>query len=273
MPDNRIRLLTQQDLGFAQSLRAIAGWNQTDRDWLRILEYSPEGCFLCEHDGQAVATATTVCYGNHLAWIGMVLVQPQFRRKGIATFLLEHCLDYLLHQKEVQCVKLDASPDGKEVYGKLGFQQEYELSRWAGKSSLHSSESEMHSWICNNDLDLKAFGINRQGYLKKLKEDSLTICEVDTGLGMLRNGSNKKYLGPIIAQNPETGRSLVMTLLNTSASATPIYWDIPEDNVPAVELALELKFKRERTLNRMWLGQPVPSDPTLQWAISGPETG
>ena len=273
MSDNRIRLFTKQDLGFAQSLSAIVGWNQTNEDWLRMLESSPEGCFLCEHNGQPAATATTVCYGQELAWIGMILVHPDFRRGGIATLLLEHCLDYLLNQKQIQCVKLDATPAGKAVYEKIGFQEEYEISRWSGESERYLNEPKLSGSKCHYALDHKVFGVDRHEYLQKLKQDSYEVYQSDSGFGMIRDGSNKNYLGPIIANNSEAGRALVMNLLNAIAPPTPVYWDIPEDNIPAVQLAKELNFKRERTLIRMWIGKPVPSDSTLQWAISGPETG
>ena len=273
MPDNRIRLLTQQDLEFAQSLRAIAGWNQTDQDWVRMLEYSPEGCFAYEQDGQPVATATTVCYSHELAWIGMILVHPDFRRRGIATFLLEHCLNYLLNQKQVQCVKLDASAEGQTIYEKLGFKEEYALSRWGGHSKQLSDCSAQKGTWPQETLDHEAFGVNRQEYFHKLSKDSLHTLNWRTGFGMIRDGSIKKYLGPIIAKNQETGRALVTNLLNTIPSSTLIFWDIPEDNLPAVQLAEELNFRRDRSLLRMSIGKHVSSNPNLQWAISGPETG
>ena len=271
MADKRIRLLTEQDLKFAQNLRSIAGWNQTDRDWIRMLEHSPEGCFLCEYEGEPVATATTVCYGQSLAWIGMILVHPNFRRKGIARFLLEHCLDDLLNQKRIRCVKLDASQEGQPMYEKLGFREEYVLSRWAGQTQVMDAPSPQVSKFPQH-LDQQAFGADRQDYLQKLSEVSLQAIEWEAGFGMIREGSNKMYLGPIVAQTEEAGRSLVANLMKVTPSAS-IYWDIPEDNSSAVQLAEELHFQRERPLLRMWIGQLVASDPNLQWAISGPETG
>ena len=49
----------------------------------------------------------------------MVLVDPQQRRQGIATRLMNVALDYL--KDKVATVKLDATAEGKPVYEKFGF--------------------------------------------------------------------------------------------------------------------------------------------------------
>ena len=124
-----LRLLTPADLPFADSLRALVGWNQTIRDWQRFLALQPDGCFLAEWDGSPAGTATTICYGTDLAWIGMVLVHPDYRGRGIGTALLQHCIDFL-RQRQVRCIKLDATPQGQPLYTSLGFCMEWPLSRW-----------------------------------------------------------------------------------------------------------------------------------------------
>jgi GNAT superfamily N-acetyltransferase len=125
----RIRLLTRADLPFADSVRAAAGWNQTVADWERFLVAEPEGCFLAEWNGEPTGTATTFVYGSALAWIGMVLVHPDYRRRGIGRALLEKCIGHL-RQRGVRCIKLDATPAGKKVYDGLGFKDEWTLTRW-----------------------------------------------------------------------------------------------------------------------------------------------
>src|ERR1051325_11798619 len=125
----RLRLLRATDLSFADSLRAQAGWNQTRADWQRFLAIEPEGCFLAEWNGAPAGTATTTAYGSKLAWIGMGLVHSDHRRRGIGRALLERCVQYL-QARDVRCVKLDATPPGKQVYDGLGFKDEWLLTRW-----------------------------------------------------------------------------------------------------------------------------------------------
>src|SRR5437016_1608350 len=133
-----LRQMTPADLTFADSLRALAGWNQTLDDWKRLLALSvidlslPDseaGCFIAEWQGASAGTATTICYGNELAWIGMVLVHPDFRARGIGRALLNRCLEYLQH-RGIRCIKLDATSQGKLLYDQLGFHEEWSLTRW-----------------------------------------------------------------------------------------------------------------------------------------------
>src|SRR5689334_13481661 len=90
-----IRRLSQGDIPAAMRLKELAGWNQSDRDWQRLIELEPEGCFAAWVGDHMVATTTTTTYGQALAWVGMVLVAPEYRRLGIATSLMRQALGYL----------------------------------------------------------------------------------------------------------------------------------------------------------------------------------
>jgi hypothetical protein len=54
----------------------------------------------------------------------------------------------------------------------------------------------------------------------------------------------------------------------------PVYWDIPDANLPASNLAKELGFAPQRSLVRMfWGGQGPPFQPERQFGIAGPAMG
>src|SRR3954465_3999251 len=135
-----LRYLTGADIPFADSLRASAGWNQTPGDWQRFIELSPRGCLLAECEGRPVATATTINYGRELGWIGMILVHPDVRRRGIARVLMQHSIE-ILQTAGVKSIKLDATPAGREVYLRMGFKDEYTLTRYEHDSATPKSMS------------------------------------------------------------------------------------------------------------------------------------
>ncbi len=120
----QLRLMTVDDIPEAMRLKDLAGWNQTAADWERFLSANPEGCFVAERDGRVVGTSTTIVYEGRFAWIGMVLVEEQFRGQGIGTVLLERAIGYLDY-RNIPCMKLDATPQGRILYEKLGFLSEY----------------------------------------------------------------------------------------------------------------------------------------------------
>jgi ribosomal protein S18 acetylase RimI-like enzyme len=281
-----LRPLRLEDLNFADSLRSLAGWNQTHVDWKRMLALAPEGCFLAEWHGEAAGTATTTTYGPDLAWIGMVLVHPKFRRRGIGRALMEHCLDYL-EGRRVRCCKLDATPLGRSVYAGLGFQDEWTLRRWEGPplpSPPTSPPAAIRSWrefdaAVVEPVDAAAFGVSRRALLEALSEHSLGRMVIESeggqvcGFGLLRQGSLADYLGPVTAVSSE-GASPLLEQLLASAPGEKVIWDIPDQNAPAVAWASSHGFTPARTLIRMFRGENrAPGNPRRQFAIAGPEVG
>jgi len=99
-----------------------------------------------------VGSVATIRYGQNLAWIGMVLVDPVHRQQGIGRRLLEEAGQIL---KDENCVKLDATPAGRHVYTKLGFKEEYELSRLSARSfnAQHLTSYPTTTVLAANELE------------------------------------------------------------------------------------------------------------------------
>ena len=275
----KLRYLTESDLPFADSLRGIAGWNQTLKDWQRFLALSPHGCLVAESEHRPVATAVTVAYGNDLGWIGMMLVHPDFRRRGIARVLLQHCIE-ILQSARVKSIKLDATPAGREVYLKMGFKDEYTLTRYQTDSAKASATDQNIRPARTDDfqkiisLDQAATGALRENLLHRLIEDAsrTLVHETNgelTGFGILRPGSLASYLGPIVAADPAHAQSLASAL--TSGKT---FCDLPDRLPPAADWAKANNFTPQRTLTRMYLGQNVqPTAPHAYFAIAAPDLG
>ncbi|MDA7921114.1 GNAT family N-acetyltransferase [Verrucomicrobiales bacterium] len=271
MATEHIRLLQLSDIPFAQRVRKIAGWNQTDADWDRLIRFEPEGCFLIECEGTPAGTATTTVHHDEVGWIGMVLVHPDFRRRGLATNLLNECINYL--KPRTKSIKLDATPAGMLVYEKLGFAEETRLHRWEGKGTA-SARPEGGGSELPLELDKLAFGADRSEFLMRLAQSSEVHTRSDRdGYGMIRKGINASYLGSVVARVPKVGREIVEALLSQANDAA-VYWDILDENLPAMKLAEKRGFERQRELIRMRLGaKGFEGDLSRQWAITGPETG
>lgn len=273
-----IRPLTLADLPAADAIRQAEGWNQTLADWNRLIAHAADGCFVATDRGRVVGAVSTTSHGNQLAWIGMMLVHAEFRRRGIGRQLMNVALEYLA-ERGITCVKLDATPAGRPVYSKLGFREEAKLQRWFRDQpplSLPSSTGAASSvrWEQISPLDRMAFGADRTSWCAALCRDS-SVVSVSSGnrvqgIGMLRAGSRVPYLGPIVAESASVGCSIAAQLVTASGG---VFWDIHSSNHAAVESARTLGFEPVRDLYRMWRGSPVAEDPLLQFAITAPETG
>src|SRR5512143_376832 len=118
-PIEKIVPLETSHIPFVMRLNEAAGWNQTEKDWTRVISVEPEGGFALFTDGVLASTATAVCFGRSLAWIGMVLTDPAFRGRGYARRLMEHALEFL-GRRGMEWIKLDATDMGRPLYLKLG---------------------------------------------------------------------------------------------------------------------------------------------------------
>ena len=122
----RLRLMTRADIPFGMRLEGAAGWNPTADARGAFLRLRPGGAFVAEIAGRPVGTVTTVDYEGGFGWVGMVLVEPEVRRRGVGTRLLAAGIESLAG---CGAVRLDATAEGRELYLRLGFHDEYGLSR------------------------------------------------------------------------------------------------------------------------------------------------
>jgi GNAT superfamily N-acetyltransferase len=282
-----LRVMTEQDIPVGLRLNTLSGWNQTAVDWHRFLDNSPGGCFVMEHDSKVVGTATTISYENRFAWIGMVLVDPEYRKQGIGTELLRKTIEYL-DQLHIPTVKLDATPLGKPLYQKLGFVPEFEIERLVLKrpseaastalrlTRTHVGKVEMEPVV---RIDREVFGANR-GFLlhslfREAPELALSVREdgPPQAYAFGRRGAFADHLGPWTATSRESAEELLRGFLARSSRETLIV-DCVKSNVVACELLSACGFAPSRPLTRMTRGpNTFPGSPDLMWAILGPEFG
>lgn len=275
-----IRTMSAADLPLGMRLKSQAGWNQTPADWQRVFDLEPAGCFVAECDGEPVGTTAAVVFGR-VAWIMMVLVDEAFRGRGIGTRLMQHALDYL-HARSVPTIRLDATPLGRPVYERLGFQAEYELARFehAGiRQSAAGSESvgpEQLDAICA--LDRQATGTDRSRLLTRLYAERPSAFaavfrgEEPVGYRAFRTGARATQIGPVVAASAEAGRALLDGTV-AECGPVPIFIDIPLDNGPAIQWAQTGGLTLQRHLTRMWQGERISDRPAQLWASFGPEKG
>ena len=281
--DIRIRRMRPGDIAAGMRLKSIAGWNQTDRDWKLFLDVNSDGCFVAVCAGGVVGTVTTIIYENRIAWIGMMLVDPAYRRRGIATRLINHAVAWLGPDITV---KLDATPLGKTVYDRLGFVEEYTLCRISADSvatdTVHPtgispvSSADLEALI---SLDRTAFGAGRSTVLESLFRNSSGLawkCSRDgllTGYCMGRPGTDFRQIGPVIAAGTDDAVGLALTALNGIAGQAAVI-DAPAGRDDFLRRLYSCGFVEQRRLIRMYRGNnDNPGKPDMVFAIAGPELG
>ena len=275
-----IRLFLESDIPAAMQLKEAAGWNQTEDDWRRLLMLEPNGCFCAIKDDRVVGTTTTTTYGDELAWVGMVLVDPQHRRQGIAAKLMSVALDYL--NGKVGTVKLDATALGQPVYERFGFQVESLVERWSGAGNSRAGDQigfDRDSLSELLALDQVAFNADRSKLIGELISRSVVspvlVRDADgalSGYALARRGTRANYVGPIVTRDPQQVETLLDQVLSQLGDSR-VYIDFNRECSAGTSLLSDRGFVKERDLIRMTSGRPRAKTSPLVIAIAGPEVG
>ena len=275
-----IRGMQPSDIDGLMRLKAAAGWNQTRLDWERMLRLEPAGCFVDDRDGSPVGSTTALRHGRELAWIGMVVVLPAFRRRGVARSLMRHALHWL-GETHAGPIGLDATDMGRPLYQQLGFDGVEVVERWdrppLGGSS--APEDPATDDIAGDllDMDRNACGYDRSALLLDFAKDpSVERVESARGFAFGRRGSSAWQIGPCVAEAQGDAEAMVRELLLPHASRE-VFWDLLPANRSACEVARRLGFRPARRLTRMYLGTAGPAPPDARsdriYAIAGLEFG
>ena len=256
-----IRTLTAADIPFGMRLKAQNNWNQLEADWRRQLDLEPDGCFVAEIADQPAGIACC-CIFDEVAWINMVLVDRAQRGQGIGTTMMRHVLQFL-DERNVPCIRLDATTLGEPVYTKLGFLGDFTLNRYEGvlpsPPGREAGGEGKHSItrITPTDLqDLSTFdeavtNTNRAKLLKHLVK-SAPECAFKyerhgllEGYRLARPGSSAWQLGPIQG-SPAAGRALLLDAALSFAGQRG-YLDVPTANAEAIAVAESLGLTVQRS--------------------------
>ncbi len=281
----KIRRLQISDIQAAMNLVVAEKWNQTEKDWEFLISGKGNICLAAEIGGRVVATATAINYNNLVAWIGMVLVNKQQRGRGISKLLLNVLFDKL---KSCKSIKLDATPAGQPVYKKLGFTDEYSISRMVNsnvnveaetKSKLilqKIEESEITEII---DFDRRVFGAGRSGLLRFLiNEDrnrSWILKEKNEIAGFVlgRMGNRFYQIGPLSALSTDGAKALVLVALK-ALKGTPVVIDVPDDKKELMHWLSTIGFEKRRFFIRMFQNENrFSGEVGAYYLIAGPEFG
>lgn len=273
--------LSPAHLSAALALSAEAGWNQTGDDWRLMIRHG-RAIGLEAPGGRLVASALALPYGGRFAWISMVLVTADWRRKGLASRLMRSCIDWLLGRGLVPV--LDATPAGRTVYGPLGFAPAFALSRMEAEMPRPAPAGDLPvRRLAPDDLpaivryDAEIFGADRSFILADLAARAPALALVADaprrGFVLGRPGRSATQIGPIVADGPRTAVALLAAAL-AAAPPGPVFIDVPDAQGCMLGYLERSGFRLQRPYTRMIHRRAEPfGDPGRTHAIAGPELG
>jgi GNAT superfamily N-acetyltransferase len=253
-------------------LSAEAQWNQNEADWRFFLT---RGTVFGIRDGdnRLIATAALLPYTSNNAWISMVLVTQNWRRRGLATKLLDACLDSAAKQELTTW--LDATPAGATVYGPLGFKPTLELRRlrFAGSAARAAPrpvfDSNYEEFIAR---DRRAMGFDRSALLRELGGRSGSqLVSHGSAMALIRDGRTARHIGPLFADDGGSATELVETI--AQAETGPMLIDVVSEHDEFLKNLTKRGWTIERPFQRMRFGRVAIQDAKPPFAVAGPEYG
>jgi GNAT superfamily N-acetyltransferase len=267
--------LAADDIARALALSSAVGWNQTAADWAVFIARG-HAVGLFDVRRRLVATAAALPYEDGFGWISMVIVAVDWRQRGLARRLMGACVDTLRQQG--RAALLDATPEGAEVYRRLGFVALGGMERWEGEGGATPGGAGV-SPLASEGIgalvaaDHAAFGATRAFLLGDFlaRPGALALGRED-GFALLRPGQRATQLGPLIAASPAAAGNLLAEAIATSRG--PVFLDLLDPWKGLAPLLEARGFRRQRPFRRMALGRDtLPGDAARLVCAAGPEFG
>jgi GNAT superfamily N-acetyltransferase len=289
------RDMTEADLADGLRLSRASGWNQTLEDWRMLLSLGSGLFRVAVQGGLIVASGGAVRYGDALAWICMILVDPEQRGHGLGTRIFDEVLagcEAETRAGRLRCVGLDATPAGRGIYLQRGFVERVASGvggPFGGGPALVRMRAEPAAGdtppagvrpLATPELgavlkrDREVFGADRGALLRwaHASAPELAWATPNGAYCLGRHGDHSDQVGPVVAEAWESALALVRACL-TRPRRRPLILDARVD--PAWLAALgALGFREQRPFTRMYLGAARPdARPSQEAAVFGPEFG
>ncbi|MBI4415872.1 MAG: GNAT family N-acetyltransferase [Euryarchaeota archaeon] len=278
----RVRTLTREDIPWAIALTDTESWGYTIADFERLLALEPDGVFVAESRAERIGMTATVTYGP-LAYVGAVIVDAAWRRKGVGETVMQAALAFA-EARGVESVRLNAYTHVIPFYERLGFRQEFENRRYAGRSEgwgvpgvRLAREDDLEGMA---RLDREYFGADRSRLLRRLlHEFPKSSLVLDDGGDIVTyafgNTSGESCeIGPFVCAPERAAQAEALLNAMLGLVDAPCAFSLPAVNAKGVAAAERGGLRQAFRTVRMVRGSPAHGGrPDGIFALAGLEKG
>ncbi|MFT4173296.1 MAG: GNAT family N-acetyltransferase [Rhodocyclaceae bacterium] len=261
-----IDTMSAGELTYALDLATKEGWNPGLYDAAPFHAADPAGFFVACVQERLVGCISAVSYDGHFGFIGLFIVEPRWRGRGIGGALWHAAMAHL----SGHTIGLDGVEAEQENYRRAGFERAWGNARFAGKvahhridaSSLRPASTLAFAQLCADDR--RIYPTPRAAFLAAWlrQPGTVALANVDAsgnlrGWGVMRPCHAGYKIGPLAADTPEIGELLLKGLMNEATNEADIFLDVPLPNTDAVSMASALGMQSVFKTARMYRG-PAP---------------
>ncbi len=257
--DYLIRTMSRAELDRVIDWAAVEGWNPGLGDSDAFYAADPAGFFVGVLAGEPVASISLVAYDAQFSFLGLYIVQPAHRGKGLGLKLWRAALA----QHGTPLVGLDGVVAQQENYKKSGFQLAYRNIRYrgvvAGRPSARLVAADAVPFDRLLAYDREFFPAPRPTFLSRWIKpaDGRALVAINdgriAGFGVIRACLEGLKIGPLFAESESVAEEVLIALAATARGDT-IYLDVPAPNAAAIRLAERHGMKPVFETARMYTG-------------------
>jgi GNAT superfamily N-acetyltransferase len=206
---------------------AAEGWITAQAELEFLLKACPDGCLVHLSEGRPVAFITALRY-EQSAWIGNLLVMPDFRRQGLGRALMEEVLRRL-EASGTETVWLTASADGAGLYRSLGFLQIDRVQRWRGVGTGLSPGTRPAFPEAAVSMDSLGWGDCRRLLFSDLPAGS-SLFMAEKAFLVQTAMAGGQHIGPWGGGSPKAAAALLDAAMHGDGPDVGLFLDSPEKN-------------------------------------------
>lgn len=268
-----IKAMSLQDLAQALAWARAEGWNPGLDDAAAFYAADPSGFLMGWLDGEPVGCIAVVKYGAAFAFLGLYIVRPAYRGKGLGKAIW----DAGMASAGTRSIGLDGVLAQQANYRASGFAFAHRNIRYGGaparprsprlSPSIVPADGPVRDAILAYDGPL--FPAARRSFLQAWlapspHRHSLAWHEngVVRGYGTIRACAEGHKIGPLFADS-ETVAEAILEGLIAAAEPASLFMDVPEANPGALRLAGQADLAPVFETARMYRG-PSPELPLGQ---------
>lgn len=254
------RTATLSDLSLILDWAADEGWNPGIDDAQAFLAADPAGFYVAvDQQDEPVASVSVVNHTADFAFLGLYIVRPEFRGRGIGLGLWRHAMQH----SGSRTVGLDGVEAQQENYRASGFAYWGATTRFTGRLTERigqdirpAAPQDISTLI---QIEGAASGVSKPDYLRPwligsgtratfVKHDqsgSASFCTI-------RSCQTGAKIGPLVATNVDVARELIAHA--AAGVSGPISMDVPNTSTALAEMCLTLGWQPGFQTARMYKG-------------------
>ncbi len=266
------RSATLPELDLVLDWAAAEGWNPGLDDAAAFLAADPRGFFLALDGDVPVGAISVVNHNPTFAFLGLYLVVPSHRGKGVGYALWSHALEHAGDRT----IGLDGVPEQQENYAASGFVHAGKTVRYAGvlDGQAHSDMQPATPTDIGDLIEREAVvsGARKPEYLGAWFTDTGNRKTLVHPKGFLtvRKCRDGAKIGPFVAEDLASATDMLMQA--SAIFGGRIMVDLPVQSEALAELCCDLSLAPVFETARMYKGRAPEIEPGI-FAVASLELG